>query len=329
MARLHRIDLPFCLYHVFSRTIGLLRLDDIAFQDSKDQNKFLEYLERYSSLFAFHVHAWCLMTTHFHLLLESTEQAALSEFIRRLLTAYTIYFNRRHGRHGHLFQGRFKSLVVDKATQLLAVSRYIHLNPARTDRPVDPETYRGSSLRYYLKGGEPPYLVTKETLNWFGEDRMQYGKFVREGMNEETVLPIHARIFVGDKSFGDRMKKRLTVLEKKGSQQEGAKRKRKEAETQKAENLIGLVAKYFGLHKEAVKSGVRSRGITGLARTLSMILLRENLPWTYREITSYMNLSYPSSVIRQIAKIKQKPEIKSHLRKIIKVSLALFMHLQT
>ena len=85
MARPKRIDLPLCLYHVHSRTNS----GDAAFLDSKDKQKFLYYLEKYLVLLSFRVHAWCLMANHFYLLLESGERVGLSEFMRRLLTAYT------------------------------------------------------------------------------------------------------------------------------------------------------------------------------------------------------------------------------------------------
>jgi len=318
MTRLTRIDLPFCLYHVFSRTIGLKHIDDVAFHDIKDKNKFLDYVERYSGLFSFRIHAWCLMSTHFHLLLESTEQAVLSEFMRRLLTAYTVYFNRRHDRHGHLFQGRFHSLIIDKATHLLAVSRYIHLNPVKTTKPANPETYACSSLKYYLKGGEPSYLYTKETLDWFGGEREKYGEFVRKGLTEETALPIHFRRFVGDPSFGERMGKLLVWGSTKGSRAEKAKRLRKYKERQKADDICDIVAGHFHLSSQAIKSGRSAHGITGVARTLSMILLREKLPWTYREIADFMNIYWISGVTRRVFNQGENKEILQHLNIIRK-----------
>jgi len=156
MTRPKRIDLSFSLYHILSRTNS----GDTAFQDNKDRSKFLEYVSRYTQLFDYRIHAWCLMSTHFHLFLESDQVPQLSEFMRRLLTAYTVYYNRRHRRHGHLFQGRFKSYIVDKSDYFLSLSRYIHLNPRETERPQDPFRYQGSSLRYYIKGGEPNFLHT-------------------------------------------------------------------------------------------------------------------------------------------------------------------------
>ena len=128
MARPKRIDLPFSLYHVLSGT----NKRDKAFRDSRDENTFLSFVEKYSNIFSLRIHAWCLMPTFFHLLLETTDRPSLSEFMRRLLTAYTMYFNRRHKRNGYLLQGRFKSYIVDKTNYLLDLSRYIHLIPVET-----------------------------------------------------------------------------------------------------------------------------------------------------------------------------------------------------
>jgi REP element-mobilizing transposase RayT len=316
MARLSRIDLPFCLYHVFSRTVGINKNDDTAFYDFKDQNKFLEYLEKYTSLFSFRVHAWCLMATHFHLLLESMEQAEISELMRRLLTAYTVYFNRRHGRHGHLFQGRFQSLVVEKASQLLAVSRYVHLNPVNTANPVDAEKYQGSSLRFYLLGGEPSYLYTREILGWFGDDRSKYNKFIKDGLNEETSLPIHARRFIGDKSFADRMRNRLNMAPQTTVPKARDNTMIEVRQKQHAESLIRAVADYFGLSPEEIKSRSHAHGNISKARTLVIFLLKESLPWTLRQIAEYMNLTNISSVTRQIQKINQEHDIRQNLHNI-------------
>lgn len=318
MSRLPRIDLPFCLYHVYSRTIGLRNRDDVAFYDVKDQNKFLEYVKRYTELFSFRVHAWCLMSTHFHLLLESCEQVALSEFMRRLLTAYTVYFNRRHGRHGHLFQGRFHSLIIDKATHLLAVSRYIHLNPSNTSKPIDWETYKGSSIKYYLKGGEPSYLITQETLDFFEGNRGKYREFIQKGMTEETVLPIHFRKFVGDTPFAERMQKRIFQGSQKGSRGEQAKQKRKDMERKQADDLVAATAKYFNISQTDIKSGRWAQGIKGLARTLSILLLRENLPWSYREIAEFMNVKWISSVTKHIFEKGNSKEVINHLNMLKK-----------
>jgi len=317
MSRPKRIDLPFSLYHVFSRSNSY----EIVFQDHKDQEKFLEYLEQYVELFSYRLHAWCLLPTHFHILLESTDRSALSELMRRLLTAYTIYYNRRHGRHGHLFQGRFKSFLVDKKNYLLTVSRYIHLNPARLKNPAPPETYKGSSLYYYIQGGEPEFLYTKEILSYFKGQRKKYAAFVREGMQKDIKLEILYQCYLGDDEFAHRMRKRLIQLKKIGSRGQKAKIKQErfldEKEIKQAERILLATQRVLGIPAEIIKKGIRGRGDTGIARAVCFFLLREQLPWTIREIMRYLGLKGNSGMSYYIKKANEQ-EILSQIRKEIK-----------
>ena len=129
MARTLRIERIGCWYHLTAR--GNERRD--IFRDDKDRRHFLELLEEVVSMFAVRLHAYVLMSNHYHLLVEITE-ANLSRAIHWLNVSYTVWFNRRHGRSGHLLQGRFKSVVVEPERWGLEVSRYIHLNPSRLRR---------------------------------------------------------------------------------------------------------------------------------------------------------------------------------------------------
>jgi putative transposase len=288
MARIKRIDLPFTLYHVFSRTNS----GDLAYKDSRDRAKFLEYLSKYVQIFEFRVHAWCLMPNHFHLLLESMKHPLLSEFMRRLLTAYTVFFNRRHERHGHLFQGRFKSVVVDKSDYLLALSRYIHLNPVLSGGAGEPEAYQGSSLRFYLKGGEPAFLCTNEILSWFEGDREKYGKFIREGMNEDIKPMIIQRRFIGSQQFVRRLNSRLHYISRKGSRAHAAALKENlnkiEEENARASDILKAVADYFGRSQEEIQKGRFARNELFNARAVCAVLLREYLPWTCHDVEDFL-----------------------------------------
>jgi len=291
MARPKRIDFPHSLYHVFSRTNS----GDLAFRDNRDCEKFLEYLSKYTDLFEFRVHAWCLMENHFHLLLESDRQSALSELMRRLLTAYTIYFNRRHSRHGHLFQGRFKSLIVDKSDYLLSLSRYIHTNPCHTNSSIDPATYEWSSLKYYAGGGEPPFLSTGEILSWFEGDRRKYLHFIREGLDEAVKPVVLQQRYVGGKDFSRRMNLRLKGMSMRTSRAAKAGERRQlfmeESEEKKAREILETVADYFSLDQGIWKQKKYDRGDYGRARCIAAALLRHHLPWTCRRIDDYLGLT--------------------------------------
>jgi len=126
MARPLRIEYPGAYYHVTSR--GNERR--AIFADDTDKRRFLEILETTSNLFGVEVHGYVMMENHFHLIL-MTPMANLQKFMQRFNTSYTVYFNRRHYRTGHLFQGRYRALLIDRDTYLLELSRYLHLNPVR------------------------------------------------------------------------------------------------------------------------------------------------------------------------------------------------------
>jgi len=129
------------------------------------------------------------MTNHFHMIVK-TPRANLQEFMRQFSISYTAYFNRRHKRSGHLYQGRYKSFLIDVDPYLLQVSRYVHLNPVRTsssheDKKAFLDTYRWSSYPDYVSSSRFPFLSTKEILSYFS-GRTSYKSFVEEGISHST-----------------------------------------------------------------------------------------------------------------------------------------------
>src|SRR5512134_1186294 len=145
MARPLRISYPNAFYHVTCR--GNDRR--VIFRDDHDRARFLERLRSALDIFGVRLHAYVLMSNHFHLIVE-TPKANLSEFMRQFNISYTAYFNRRHRRIGHLYQGRFKAIVVDQDSYLLELSRYVHLNPIRVRRQAErPPTDRIREISLY------------------------------------------------------------------------------------------------------------------------------------------------------------------------------------
>jgi len=261
-------------------------------------------------LFDFRVHAWCLMSNHFHLLLESGASAGLSEFMRRLLTAYTIYFNRRHGRHGHLFQGRFQSRIVDKSDYLVALSRYIHINPIHGNKKANPEKYEGSSLKYYINGEEPPFLYTGEILSWFGGSRKDYARFIKDGLKEDIKPIVLQQRYIGGEAFVRRMNRRLKLLKTDGSSALEAERRRRDIK-QKTEKRNAIlirdeVASYYGCSPENIIISRHARGVLRMARLVLMGLMRYFLPWTGRQITEFLGLNGGLDV--HLKRLREKPE---------------------
>jgi REP element-mobilizing transposase RayT len=145
MGRPLRIEFEGACYHVTSR--GNEQKD--IFKSKRDREKFLGYLESAVFRYGAILHAWCLMTNHYHLLLE-TPLGNLSQIMRHINGAYTNYFNAKRKRAGHLFQGRYKAILIEADAYLVELSRYIHLNPVRAGIVAKPEDYPWSSYGAYV-----------------------------------------------------------------------------------------------------------------------------------------------------------------------------------
>ncbi len=144
MARALRIQYPGAVYHVTCR--GNER--QAIFKDDADRKRFLQILVQSVNIYSVKLYSYVIMTNHFHLLLE-TPKGNLSEFMRKFNITYTGYYNRRHSRVGHLYQGRYKSILVDKNEYLSVLSRYIHLNPVKIQSmKKQPERERLKYLAY-------------------------------------------------------------------------------------------------------------------------------------------------------------------------------------
>lgn len=184
MPRRARLDSPGTLHHVIVRGIEKRKIVN----DNQDRGKFIERLGALSLSTQTAIYAWALMTNHAHLLLRSGQQG-LSSFMRKLLSGYAGYYNRRHRRHGHLFQNRYKSIVVEEDAYFKELVRYIHLNPLRA-KMVDClsalDCYAWSGHRSVMGNVAYEWHDTEYVLNWFGKRlksaRQVYRIFVEKGI---------------------------------------------------------------------------------------------------------------------------------------------------
>ena len=150
MPRTRRIQSETDLYHIMSRGVGR----SIIYEDDDDRNKFLALLSSLLKKCRVTLHAWCLMDNHYHLLAKG-KMSSISELMRKLNAAYALYFNERHDRVGHLFQGRFRSEPIESEDYYLTVLRYIHQNPVKA--LITPTcSYPWSSFDHYV---DAPRLV--------------------------------------------------------------------------------------------------------------------------------------------------------------------------
>ena len=189
MSRPLRIEYPGAFYHVTSR--GNEQKD--IFKSDADREQFLFYLSASCARYGTIIHAYCLMTNHYHLMLE-TPFGDLALIMKYINSSYTTYFNVKRKRVGHLLQGRYKAILIEADSYAAELSRYMHLNPVRAGMVKSPEDYIWSSYRFYANGSEPAWLTTGFILDYFGagdtESRQNYRRYVNEKSTEEYTSPL-------------------------------------------------------------------------------------------------------------------------------------------
>jgi len=206
MSRPLRIEFAGALYHVTSRGDGR---EDI-FLDDGDRELFLDVLAEVSERFNWTVHSYCLMGNHYHLLLE-TPDGNLSKGMRQLNGVYTQRFNRKHKRVGHVFQGRYKAIIVQKETYLLELARYIVLNPVRARMVRSAKDWPWSSYRASAGLADcPSWLTTDWILSAFSAKRPEaiehYRVFVANGKNQPALWDeLKNQIYLGTDAFVQKM----------------------------------------------------------------------------------------------------------------------------
>ena len=202
MARPLRLEFAGALYHLTSRGD---RREDI-FRDNEDRQQWLEILGHVCERFNWVIHGYCQMTNHYHLLAETVD-GNLSRGMRQLNGIYTQKFNRRYHENGHLFQGRYKSVLVQKETYLLELTRYVVLNPVRARMVRRPEDWEWSSYNAMISTEkESRWLDVDWTLSQFGQNRTKaisaYRQFVLEGQGfPDPKEQIKHQMFLGNDEF--------------------------------------------------------------------------------------------------------------------------------
>ena len=213
MSRPLRLEHANAVWHVTSR--GNER--KAVFGDDVDHERFLSILGRTVALFRWKLHAYVLMGNHYHLLLE-TPEPTLSRGMRQLNGIYSQAFNRRHRRAGHLFQGRFKAILVEKEAHLLELCRYAVLNPVRAGLVRHARDWRWSSYRATAsEASAPEWLETDWTLRNFGQRRSQaasrYRRFVAEGVRaaESPWESVRGQIYLGSDEFLEDVRRKVAA----------------------------------------------------------------------------------------------------------------------
>ncbi|MBI4688831.1 MAG: transposase [Nitrospirae bacterium] len=273
MARPLRIEYDGAVYHVTSR--GNARKS--IFKDDEDRIFFLDTLKKVNDKYNLLCHAYCLMNNHYHLVIE-TPDGNLSKGMRQINGVYTQLYNKRHDRVGHIFQGRYKAILIQKESHLLEVSRYVVLNPVRAKAVKHPDEWKWSSYRGTAGKDNPhPCLTTDWILGQFGSKRRQsekkYSEFITAGINEEKIWGnVKGQSILGEDEFIEKFKRYIEgykkVKEIPRSQRyvgrpelkkllKGAKGKREiSRKTKEAVQRYGYsqreIADYIGIHYSTV-----------------------------------------------------------------------------
>lgn len=325
MARALRIQFEGAIYHLLARGNARQRI----FGSDQDRVRFLALLAQSAERFDIAVHGFVLMANHFHFLAQ-TRRANASRWMHWLMMSYTMYFNWRHGRCGHLFQGRYKSFLVEEGEYLLGLSRYIHLNPVRgsvlgngtpLERRHRLRDFRWSSYRGYA-GLEKPWGFVEEAMvlgelgGGIGQKaRLRYRRFVEEGLLREienAFAAVQWQTALGSETFMQRMRDHLHGAAEKGREVTAVRRSVRLNEPKK---IIQRVAEKYGLSASRL---LRKGGYGLEARNVAMWLVWEHCGLSLREMGNlFGGLDY-AAVAQRIRRIKARKG-ESFLRKMSNV----------
>ncbi len=320
MTRPLRIQFPRAVYHVINRG----NEKSAIFNDDEDRNCFLKILAQSSKIYNIKLYCFVLMKNHFHLLVE-TPLGNLSEFMRHFNITYTSHYNRRHSRVGHLYQGRYKSILVEKDSYLTMVSRYIHLNPARTAlvKNYKPEqqlqylwAYNWSSLPGYLNPAiQLDFLNYKTVLAEYGGCNQtginQYKQQLAEDLNSDFSIndKIIGQSILGSKKFVSRIKNRH-LKKKDGRENPGIGEIHKYLSQ---DIVLSLLADKFGVKPEMLFT------TTEQVKQITMTVLYSYASLNNREIGELFGVDY--STVSQNRKrlrerVKKDKKAETLLRRI-------------
>ena len=251
MARPLRIEFEGAFYHITSRG----NEKKAIFRGTEDFARFLAAISRANERYGILVHAYVLMTNHYHLLIE-TPSPSLTASLHDLNTAYTNYFNRKYNRVGHLFQGRYRCILVEKDAYLLELSRYLHLNPVRAGIVQRPEDYRWSSYRsYVITLPLPAWLRTDAVLGQLSarkpEARRRYRLFVKDGLKGAISNPLKqviAGVALGGTKFWEETREKI----EKFRQDDEIPTLKEVSRRQNLEVILHAVERFYGVSREVL-----------------------------------------------------------------------------
>jgi putative transposase len=305
------MDYPDSFYHVLSR--GNERKE--IFRDEKDYLRFLDTLGKMVDRFKLEVHAYVLMRNHFHLLIQ-TKESNLSRAIQWLGVSYSVWFNRRHQRSGHLFQGRFKSFLIEDDRYFTAMCLYIHGNPLRAGIVKRLSEYRWSSYQAYAdKKHGVSWLTTELVLGMYGGIRKRFMRAQELFFKERPSLLEDLRhgLYLGSEAFSEECIERL-----KGK---GHREKPQARSLLRSRDIRGLVTKILkGLGEKDSESVLKVRKYRCQKRDVAIYVLYQLGVYLNREIGKVFGVGYtavPGAVKRGQQYLKSDRQLERVVNNII------------
>lgn len=301
MARPLRIEYEGAFYHILARGNEGKRI----FLSKADYEKFLANLRTSAERFSVVIHCYVLMGNHYHLIVE-TPKANLSSFMHAIQSGYTTYFNTKRGRSGHLFQGRYKSLLVDKDAYLLELSRYIHVNPVKAHVTDVPEVYPFSSYPAFIDPGRETFVFRDLIVN-MSQGPEGYRRFVESGLAEEVKSPfrdVYGGMILGRKSFIKEVLQELKDTDKK----EVSFRRVLHASTADLDDIVALIAARFNIPAETARA-------SSPYRNYAVYLARKHTALSNPQIGTYFgNVTY-SAVTKIVSRLETRMKEDRMVRK--------------
>ncbi|MFA5043416.1 MAG: transposase [Kiritimatiellia bacterium] len=328
MARKLRVQFEGAIYHVTIRGVERRTI----FDDKDDRERFLERLGEAVEEYGVRLYLFCLMTNHAHLLVE-TPRGNLSAFMHKLQTAYTVYYNLRHKRVGHLMQGRFGAKPVEGDAYLLTLSRYIHLNPVfagslmgqpLAGRLAEFRAYPWSSYRGYAGLAKPNDFVDEGPILAMmaapeKKRRRAYRRFVEAGIAEtddEFLEVLQGSAWgIGGGEFQERIRDLHSDMANQVKRPEDVSF-RHAVRKVSPEAVLGIVANTFGMKS----ADLRKRRYDCVARAVAAQMMGKYAGMNQRDIGGLLNMGTGSAVCRQLKQLRDRrgrgPDLDAHIVKI-------------
>jgi len=283
VGRKPRLHIEGGLYHILTRGNNCEEI----FRDDHDYSTFQETLLKLKGKTGFKLYAYCLMPNHFHLFME-VKSTSTSEIMQRLLTSYSKYYNKRYKKTGHLFQGRYKSIICEKDSYLLELVRYIHLNPYRAGLVKKPVDWEWNGHKEYIGQKRMGLIDKMEVLEIFSNNLKQaitgYSEFVRDGTQMrggKEYYPEEKSPYLGDDKFiEDLMVRHINIMENKVPE-------KKICIKVTLKEIADRAAKKFSVSVEGICSRTRNRRITQARK----VFIKEAINYGYKgiEVSTFLN----------------------------------------